>query len=182
MTLFTGSGSLPRHLYVKVDGAFLGLDTSQDAVWFGLHAHPGRAWGCTVMLESGAVYRNLPPHALVFGHAMVPWTLRQAQLWDCYGDQFSLHAYDYLDGLSAVARIDGQDVPCAYLFTAIPIGDPYTDEPEQGKEFMFLRTAGGRLTIQPTNRVLFRDKSFTRDTGWPRLRLSSAVWSCEREF
>jgi hypothetical protein len=44
---------------------------------------------------------------------------------------------------------------------------------------MFMRTQHGRLTIQPTNRVLFRDASFTTKLEWRKLRRSEAVYSCE---
>lgn len=60
-------GQLPHHQYVHVDTAFTHKApevSSTPAVWFGLVSYPGRAWGCTVLLESGAVYRNLPLHAL----------------------------------------------------------------------------------------------------------------------
>lgn len=181
MTLFTASGSLPRHQYVSVNGAFLGYDADEwlSAVWFGLHSHPGRAWGCTVLLECGAVYRDLPPHALAFCTDPDPWTIKDAQEWDCYGSQFSLHTYDYLDGLTAIVRAADAELGAEYLFTAIPIGDAYTHAPGQAKEFMFLRTDGGRMTIQPTNRVLFRDKSFTTVPRWLPLRRSESVYSCE---
>lgn len=178
--LFTASGSLPKHLYVSVDGAYVGSHGAHNAVWFGLHSHVGRAWGCTVLLESGAVYRNLPPHALFWGPTPAPWTIEQAQLWDCYSPQFSTHTYTYLDGLSAIAKVCGQDVPCTYLFTAIPVGDGFTEEPSQDKEFMFLKTAYGRLTIQPTNRVRFVDKSFTdTEANWPKLGVQTFTYSCE---
>ena len=60
-------GQLPHHQYVQVDTRFTHTQPvlpSTPAVWFGLVSYPGRAWGCTVLLESGAVYRNLPLHAL----------------------------------------------------------------------------------------------------------------------
>ena len=181
MTLFTASGSLPRHQYVSVSGAFLGYDADEwlPAVWFGLHSHPGRAWGCTVLLECGAVYRDLPPHALAFCDDPPPWTIKDAQTWDCYGSQFSLHIYDYLDGLDAIVRAADDELAADYLFTAIPVGDAYTHAPAQAKEFMFMRTQHGRLTIQPTNRVLFRDASFTTKLEWRKLRRSETVYSCE---
>ncbi len=182
MTLYTASGSLPRHLYVKIDGSFVGADGWLDAVWFGLHAHLGRAWGCTVMLECGAVYRNLPPHAIGWGDDPPPWSLKQAQLWDVYGAQFSTHVYSYLDGLDAVAKVCGEDVGCEYLFTAIPINDAFTHEPSQEKEFMFLKTHAGRLTIQPTNRVRFIEASFTdEDATWPALEVTRRIYHCEGE-
>jgi hypothetical protein len=182
-----GSGSLPTHQYVCVDGSFIGLKRWEPAVWFGLHAHPARAWGCTVMLKSGAVYRNLPPNAIAWalpkpGQSYVKaWSLKHAQLWNCYGAEFSLHEYDYLSGLGVCVRVCGEDIKGEYLFTAIPLKDAYTAQPEQDKEFMFIKTENGRLTIQPTNRVKFIDPSFTVDTGWPKLTVSNRVYNCEGE-
>lgn len=177
--MYVGSGSLPKHQYVFIDGSFIGVNRWEPAVWFGLHAHPARAWGCTVMLESGAVYRNLPPHALSWVPYAEPWSLKQAQLWNCYGSEFSLHEYDYLSGLTCRAKVRGDEFPGEYLFTAIPLGDAYTACPEQDKEFMFIKTKGGRLTIQPTNKVRFIDASFTRDIGWPKLVVQDKIYNCE---
>ncbi len=162
------------------DFEFRGCVLHHDFLWFGLHAHVGRAWGCTVMLESGAVYRNLPPHAIAWCDDAEPWGLGQAQLWDCYSAQFSTHIYTYLYGLNAIAKIGAMEVPCSYLFTAIPYGDGFTETPEQDKEFMFLKTLSGRLTIQPTNRVRFIDNSFTsKGNEWPKLCVQKDVYSCE---
>lgn len=191
MTLFTGSGSIPRHQYVFVDRSFLtnGQQSGWErAVWFGLHAVRGRTWGLQVMLESGAVFRELPPHAISWvdswldGDAGMAWTPQHAQVWDCYGAQFSTLVYDYLDGLECLARVQHQDLPGEYLFTVVPLLDPFTHAPDQSKEFMFLRLDNGRLTIQPTNRVVFRDKSFVQ-ADWPtwptHLRSSAQVYQCE---
>jgi hypothetical protein len=72
------------------------------------------------------------------------------------------------------------DHPGPYLFTAVPIGDGFSDAPDQAKEFMFIWLDNDRLTIQPTNRVLFEDRSFTDAShGVPRLRLQSEIYSCE---
>jgi hypothetical protein len=130
------------------------------------------------MLECGAFYRGLPPHAISFSAkpACTDWTLQQAQMWDCYGRDFSLLVYDYLDALRVKVKggTDGE-----YLFTAVPQGDAFTEHPSQGKEFMFIRTAGDRLTIVPTNNLLFEERSFTVDKGWPSLKKSTEMWSCE---
>lgn len=172
------SASLPHHQYVWVDQSFIreGGSGWEPAVWFGLHSHPGRAWGCHVMLECGGVYRGLPPHALAFDDKPDDWTLPQAQMWDCYGRDFSLLVYDYLDGLRV--KVKGGEAG-EYLFTAVPQGDAFTHDPSQGKEFMFIRTVRDRLTIVPTNSLLFEERSFTVDQGWPRLKKSTEVWSCE---
>ena len=176
----TGSASLPHHQYVWVDQSFIreGGSGWEPAVWFGLHSHPGRAWACHVMLECGAVYRGLPPHALAFDDKPDDWTLPQAQMWDCYGTQFSLLRYRFLIGLQARAT---NGILCDYLFTAVPIGDGYSEHPSQSKEFMFMRTKGERLLILPTNKLRFIDKSFTAEVERPRLKLADTVWSCEEE-
>lgn len=176
------SASLPHHLYVWIDKAVTRKEGKgfEPAVWFGLHAHPGRVWGCHVMLECGAVYRNIAPHQIAFSENPDPWTVKDAQLWDCYGRDFSLVRYDYLAALDGVAKVQGREVPVSYLFTAVPWGDGFSEVPEQSKEFMFLRTEGDRLTIQPTNRVLFIEQSFTTGPTWPAdLRRQTDVWSCE---
>lgn len=177
----TASASLPQHQYVWVDKSFIrkGAAGFEPAVWFALHSHPGRAWGCHVMLECGAVYRGLPPHALAFSESPeATWAVTDAQLWDCYGWQFSLLRYTYLTGLQARTK---KGLLCDYLFTAVPLEDGFSEHPSQSKEFMFMRTSGGRLVILPTNELRFIDKSFTVESEWPKLKLSDTVWSCEEE-
>ena len=85
--LYTLVGELPRHLYVWVDSAYTHQDPQGfiPAVWYGLVSYPGRCWGATVLLESGAIYRNVPCHALAFNDWPEPeWTPQDAQTWDCY--------------------------------------------------------------------------------------------------
>ena len=182
MTLCTGSGSLPQHVYCHVEKMFVRTgspDGLEPCVWFGLRAVAGRAWGCHVMLDCGAVVRDLPLHALAQPCAD-PWTLEQAQHWDCYGNEFSLVGYTYLSGLEARVKCGSAEHLGEYLFTACPIGDGFSAEPEQSKEFMFLALRNGRFAAQPTNRVLFIERSFTTDTGWPTdIQRQSEVWSCE---
>ena len=183
MTLHTGSGSLPAHVYCHVDKSFVrtGEQTGfEPAVWFGLRAYAGRAWGCHVLLECGAVVRDLPLHALAQHDEAEPWTLEQSQHWDCYGDQFSLVRYTYLQGLEARAKCARAEQLGEYLFTACPMLDGFSAEPAQSKEFMFLALRNGRYAAQPTNRVLFIERSFTEQTAWPSdIQRQAEVWSCE---
>lgn len=132
------------------------------------------------MLESGAIVRDLPLHALASTDAPAPWRLDQAQHWDCYGLSFSLHAYSFLGGLEARARCADGEERGDYLFSAIPIGDAYTAEPGQAKEFVFLALHNGRFAAQPTNRVLFEERSWTEPGEWPTdIRRQETIWACE---
>lgn len=174
------SRDLPHHQYVWVDSSFVRHDRTgfERAIWFAVRSEPNRAWGCHVMLECGAVYRNLPPHAIAFSETPDAWTLRDAQVWNCYGRDFDVVRYEYLSDLWA--RYDYGDAGAQYLFTACPYGDGFSAEPEQSKEFMFMATTGGRLLIRPTNMLLFTERSFTNGEGWPQdMRVSQTVWSCE---
>jgi len=164
MSIPTVTGQLPRHQYVWIDTTFTHKEPIGfiPAVWFGLVSLPGRTWGCTVMLESGAIYRNLPPHALAFSNNPEPtWTEQDAQRWDCYGNQFHAHIYDYLDGLECKVKTNNKELMGEYIFSVAPVGDAFRHYPEQAKEFTFVKLKNNRLTIQPTDFTVFRERSFT---------------------
>jgi hypothetical protein len=130
------------------------------------------------MLECGAVWRGVPPHALAFSAEPKPiWSLEDSQVWDCYGDQFSVIKYDYLN--SQTAEIRKTKEFGMYLFTAIPMNDGYTMHPSQSKEFMFIELDNGRLCIMPTNELRFHDKSYT-EGDWPtNIKLNTTSWRVE---
>lgn len=182
--LYTHVGELPRHLDCFVDDRAVMREPTGVAIpcrWFGLTSHPGRVWGCTVMLEFGAVYRDIPPHYLAFTtDAEVFWSVAQAQRWDCYGWQFSTIEYRTLAGLRCTADCGVERRDGVYLFTAAPVGDAFSDDPRQDKEFCFVQLDCGRLTIQPTDKVQFTDRSWTTDSEWPSgLKRSDTVFRCE---
>ena len=179
-------GPLPRHLYVSVDTTFTHQQIQPfrfaPAVWFGLTSTPGRMWGCTVLLESGAVYRNLPPHALAFSvHPDEEWTAQDAQTWDCYSPDFTVVEYPYLAGLRCLAKTGTTTSEGRYLFSVAPIGDGFSAQPDQAKEFHFIQLENARLTVQPTDRVVYEEKSFTSGPlAFPHgLRAQTEVYRCE---
>lgn len=180
-------GPLPRHLYCFAERSFFrkGGDGFEPVVWFGLVSHKARTWGCTVLTEEGAVYRNLPPHAIAFKRDAGPWSAHHAQRWNVYGPGFAVVEYPYLYGLSCRAMVKGlereQEYDGHYLFTAAPVGDAYSEYPEQAKEFVFVALGNGRLTIQPTNAVLFEDMSFVKPgAAWPTdLKRQTEVYWCD---
>jgi hypothetical protein len=132
------------------------------------------------MLEVGSIYRSLPPTAIAFDPNPDPeWSLQQAQSWDCYGVGFSALEYPYLSGLRCAAKCAGEDFQGSYLFTVAPMGDGFSAYPEQAKEFSFVELENGRLTIQPTNHLLFEERSFTKHDGWPILKRQTETHHCE---
>lgn len=179
----TYTGPLPHHRYIYVDTAFTHREPHGfvPAVWFALASWPSRAWGLTVVLESGACYRNLPPHAVAFSGKPEPdWPLHRAQRWDCYGWRWSANEYPYLRGQRVRVRC-GKDVELSgdYMFSVAPLDDGFSAEPAQNKEFTFVALDNGRLTIQPTDYLLIADTSFC-DVEWPRgLKRQTDIYSAE---
>ena len=179
-------GSLPKHQYVWVDTTLTHKEPCgfAPAVWFGLTSHPGRMWGCNVLYENGAIYRNVPLHALAhIPHPWTgnPWTEDQAQRWDCYGHDWSAHEYSYLRGLRCNARCGGETLAGEYLFTVAPVNDAFSESPDQSKEFTFVKLVNGHFTVQPTDHLLFEERSFTRHNWeWPSgFKRQHEVYSCE---
>jgi len=179
--IYAHAGSLPRHHYVLIEPNAIGTHGWLKAVWFGLTSYPGRAWGCHVLLECGAVYRNVPLHQIAMRETDTPWTPSQAATWDAYGWEFSTIEYPYLCSVNARVRLrDKSEHDGQYLFTAVPIGDAFSAYPEQSKEFFFVALDNGRITAQPTNHVLIEERSFTREIEWPKfLKRQDQVWSAE---
>lgn len=178
-------GSLPKHLYVLVDTEFTHRESVgfMPAVWFGLTSHPGRMWGCNVMFENGAIYRNLPLHALAHrADAEKNWSKQCAQRWNCYGHDWSATDYVYLRGLYCSTRCASDRFePGHYLFTVAPVNDAFSEAPDQSKEFTFVKLDNGRFTVQPTDHLLFEDKSFTTHQWiWPKgFKRQTEIYSCE---
>ena len=178
------SGPIPYHMQVWVRRRFIENDVAPGepdktrAVWCGLVSHPGRAWGCTCVLESGAIYRNLPPHAIAFEQNSPDIELSKCQKWDCYGFRWSACVYPYLDG--QVMMVRDWDIRGEYLFSVQPVDDGWSREPEQNKEFTFIVMDDGNLVIQPTDRTLVIDNSFTNVVEWPTwLKRQTEKWSVE---
>jgi hypothetical protein len=182
--MFTKIGHLPRHQYIWIDSSFTHEEPRGlvEACWVGVTAIPARTWGINVILrEGGALYRNIPPHLVSFSPENdTRWTISQAQLWNCYAFEFTLLENNHLSGLRVSVWIDGKLYGGEYLFSAAHILDGYSMTPEQDKEFFFIRLDNSRLTIQPTNRVAFVDKSFiVSDIQMPKLKLNNQIFTCE---
>ena len=178
--IYSGAGPLPRHTYCYVEPNIFGNDDWERVAWFGLVSHPGKTWGCHVMLECGAVYRNVPLHHMAHRVNDVGWEPWDAQTWDCYGHQFSVVEYPFLEAVPMRVKLrDKTEHEGRYMFTAIPMLDGFSLEPEQSKEFYFVKLDNGRFTAQPTNHVLVKDKSFTTEVAWPKLQRQTEIWSVD---
>jgi hypothetical protein len=177
----TKIGALPTHRYIYIDSQYTHEKPigPVEAMWIGITAIPSRAWGINVILrEGGALYRNIPPHAVRFTKQADTWSIQDSQLWDCYSYNFSILQNPILQGLPVTAKIKDNLYKGKYLFSATHLNDGWSDSPDQDKEFIFIQLNNGRLTIQPTNRVTFQDHSYTIPTIH-KLKLQDTIYSCE---
>ena len=178
--------SLPKHRYVYVYDALV-LNSPEGgfipAVWFGISSHPGRAIGCHVMLESGAVIVDLPPHALF--HTRQPHYVpaKPRQTWDCFGWDMEVVEFPYLDGMSCKIRDDGHHKSGlgGQVWFAVDWKDNgYSNYPEQHKLMWCVAHNDGSIGFRPQDHLLFEDKSFT-EGGIPAggIKKQKQVWQCE---
>jgi len=182
---YTKIGAIPTHRYVWVDSEYTHEEPCGlvEAMWVGLTSIPGRAWGINVILRNGgALYRNIPPHAVAFTPTHYPcfeWLIEYAQLWDCYSYHFSVLQNPILQGLGVSVKVEDTIYAGEYLFSVTHMHDGWSDTPEQDKEFIFIKLNNGRLTIQPTNRVRFIDHSFVTP-DLPNLKTQTDIYTCEK--
>lgn len=175
--LYTHSGSLPVHQYVWLEPDAIGKHDWIRGVWFAITCYPGRAFGCHILLESGAVYRNVPLHKIATKKDAAPWTPGDAQTWDAYGWQFAMIEYPFLQAMNARVKLqNGKEHDGMYVFTLVPVGDAFSAAPEQSKEFYFVALDNGRYTSQPTNQVLVDDRSFVDKLEWPTYLKRQRGW------
>lgn len=176
--------NLPYHVYGYVDKSFLSQAKEkgwEKAIWFAVTLPPNRAVGLTVLLQNGAVYRQLPPHAWAFEPAIQcacnpvqpeclkyveSWTIQQAQAWDCFGGDAQVIEYQYLRGLTVEALCLGHISPVkrekgSYLFTIEFENDGFSRYPAQSKCLHCISLENGRLTLQPNDHLLWTEHSFT---------------------
>jgi len=177
-------GELPFHIDMFVEDSFISHKGGKlvPCRWFGLISKYGEMWGANVLLENGAIYRDIPIHALAFRKDNIAqWEPADAQKWDCYGAEFSTWEYKILRHVDARVKINGKEWDGKYLFTAGPLGDGFSRDPGQAKEFTFVQLDNGRLTCVSTDMVLFQDKSWNAGKlAWPvGLKRKTKTWHCE---
>lgn len=178
--LYTKIGSLPFQLYVQVDSSFLYKEPKGwvEGMAVSLTSIPGRSWSWNIILaEGGALYRQLPTHALALKTSSTSWKLDQSGLWNCYSYQFTIIHNPILEGMRLTAKIGNQIYKGNYLWSVTFINDGWSRTPEQDKEFYFIVLDNGRITIQPTNKITFNDSSFVNTTSIPSLKLNENIYS-----
>jgi hypothetical protein len=104
-------------------------------------------------------------------------------LWDCFGDDVTVEKFGYLEGLRCKYRreSDGEWISGNYMMTFDWRDNCFSDEPSQRKNAHLIQLDTGNYTLQPNNRTLWFDPSWT--TKEPELdwKVNEHVWSSENQ-
>lgn len=156
----------------------------EEAVVFGLRSAPSRALGFHAVTARGIQFGGLPLHALVHKKDAPRVPLDYLQLWDCFGTDVHVHAFEYLsERRCRVMMKDKSHQYGTYMFTVDWVGNGWSNEPSQYKNAHVVKLDNGLFCAQPNNRVIWMDPSFVsdpvREDEVPDLKVNSRVWVCE---
>lgn len=180
--------SLPRHLYCHVVTAGLLVNpvaATIPAIWIGVSSTPGRAIGCHVVLENGALVADLdidrlkgwptkdPEHpSLCVSH----------ERWDAFGRDIEAVLLGYLEGRQGkILDVDHSIVEepfGSYLFTVDWLGDGYSTFPAQHKLIHAMQVKEHFCWV-PNDQILWLDPSFCRYAGIPKVIRQGDIQSAE---
>lgn len=177
--------SIP-HFYAKMRDEHLyqhdGREGTQNVVVFGAQSVSGKALTFHVMTEEGAVRSRVPIHMLAWKDGTAKKPLDYLQLWDCFGEHIAVTVYDYL----AQSRVnvifkDGTKEWGSYMMTFDWFNNPYSEEPTQYKAAHLIKLDTGNFTLQPNNRLMWKDMSFITKPfpEKPDWKVDNKDWVCE---
>ena len=142
-------------------------DGYEPGYTFAIQSFKGRALQFHVLLQSGAHFRHIPLHWLVWAHTcQQTHDLPALQLWDCFSYKPVVTVFDMLKDYACEAILrDKRKIEAKYWFTVdwLPDSEPHAGfvlQPDQNKCAHVLLLSNGQVAALPTNRVLFKDAFF----------------------
>ena len=156
---------------------------------FAVQSYKGRALQFHVLLQSGAHFRHVPIHWLLWQPtASEMYDLEELQLWDCYSYKPIVTVFDFLRDYECRAILKTKtEVPAKYFCTLdwLPDSDQqsgYVLQPDQNKCAHVLLLDSGQLCALPTNRIAFQDAFFIGNDGKPGAKgykTIDTIWTAE---
>jgi hypothetical protein len=104
------------------------------------------------------------------------------QLWDCFGESVTVTTYEYLaQSRVQVVFKDGTKEWGNYMMTFDWYNNPYSQEPTQYKAAHLIKLDDGNFALQPNNRLVWKDMSFTTKPfpDKPDWKVDNKDWVCE---
>jgi hypothetical protein len=166
------------HLYANE--SFIG--EFEKVCVFAAQSNAGRALLFHVMLDNGTLRSRVPIHKLCSSEDSEEMSLDNLQLWDCYSENVSVIEYDYLSEMRCkVVFKNGSECWGSYMMTFDWFRNSFSDEPTQYKCLHMIELDNGCYTLQPNNRIFWRDMSFTTKPfpERPDYKVDSQIYKCE---
>lgn len=137
---------------------------------FGVASIKGWGFGFHVLLPNGAVFWRLPIHALSHGKDPDPITIFDAQYWDCFNYNISVHRFDFLRDMDVLVYMKSKrPIEGEYMFTIdwcdsdqnqLPT---HAEIPDEHKCAHIIQLEDGNFCAYPNNRIQWREASFVTE-------------------
>jgi hypothetical protein len=151
------------HAYWFFNMSNFGSSEVRTCIVHALQSFAGKALHFHVLTDFGANFSTVSLDSLYHKEPsgnQLP--LDFLQLWDCFSNNASFITYNYLSECRVkVLFKDKSTMWGNYFGTVYWYDNGYTDEPTQFKEGHIILLDNGQIAVQPNNRLIFKDMSFT---------------------
>lgn len=177
----------PFYCYVKKEHLFSyqeGFGEFEYCLSFGVRSISARALSFHIMTECGAQRANVPISALVHKKDAPEIPLDYLQLWDCFGEEINVIAFDYLiNKRCQIILKDKSLLWGSYMMTFDWENNCYSDTPQDYKNAHLIKLDNGCFALQPNNRILWRDTNFITKpldpNNLPKYKVDKKIFICE---
>jgi hypothetical protein len=165
------------------------FDKTYPCLIFGMSSIPNKVPLFHFIMEDGGIWWRMPISAFCSKLDAPKQELIDLVLWDSFSYYPSITVFDVLKNkkMEYISR-NKQKYSGTYLFTIDwASGDPnntdhlFSEKPGQHKCGHVIKLDNGNFAIQPNNRILVRDPSFTSNYGKMLIerKINSHEWSAE---
>lgn len=154
----------------------LNIITETNGYLMSVKSVDGNALAFTVLLETGAIFSNLPIEAIrcyrydnFKTKNLKVYNTKELQPYSCLDGDIQIIEYSLLRHSDMLIRLNGEDVDAKYLFTIDYNGTSLADDPEQRKTHNIVQLSNNQIAAMPNNKSLIVNKSLTTINGWPSM-------------
>lgn len=164
------------HVYWQVNLKRFGVNKSYPCIVHAIQSFGGKALHFHALTDFGANFSTVCLDSLYHKEPsgdQLP--LDFLQLWDCFSNNASFITYNYLAECRVKVLFKDKSIMWgSYFGTVYWYDNGYTNEPTQFKEGHIILLDNGQVAVQPNNRLMFKDMSFT-GTPFPAERLTATT-------
>jgi hypothetical protein len=137
------------------------LQFFDEAMVFGLQSLNNRIITFHVMFDFGMVRARVPISEIYWRKPDDDLAPHFKQLWDSFGEEFSVTEFEYLSGKRAqIILKDGKQVWGTYVFTVDWYNNSFSETADQAKSAHIFKADPGYFLAQPNNRIVWSDMNW----------------------